>query len=150
MFFDYIYPYGVNWVGYDAMESNMCLMQIFVEFWRQSQRFNGQLVAIIQSGQWRGFIGGNPPHLLLPTSNSPSCSSEHKQPNQCTRRQPSKWRITYVYLEFWEPSLPNFEEAVGSFICISREAVDLTRSWSNFCCSLALLNFELTFVDNFM
>ena len=34
MFFYYIYAYGVSWVGHYAMESNMCLMQIFVQFWR--------------------------------------------------------------------------------------------------------------------
>jgi len=40
----------------------------------------------------------------------------------CISRQLSKWRITDVYLEFWELSLPDFEEVVGSFICMSREA----------------------------
>jgi len=38
-------------------------LQIFVEFWRQSQRFNGKLAAIIQRRKGRGFIGGCPPHL---------------------------------------------------------------------------------------
>jgi len=40
----------------------------------------------------------------------------------CTRRQSSKWRITDDYLEFWETSLSDFKEVVGSFICISRGA----------------------------
>jgi len=56
-------------------------MQIIDEFRGQSQRFNGQTAAITQSRQRRGLIGGNPPHLLLLTSNSPSFSSEYKQPN---------------------------------------------------------------------
>ena len=63
MFFYYIYAYGVSWVGHYAMESNVYLMQIFGQFWRQSQRFNGHLVANIRRKQGRGFIRGCPPHL---------------------------------------------------------------------------------------
>ena len=33
-FFNYIYAYGVSWVGHYVTKSNMCLMQIFVQFWR--------------------------------------------------------------------------------------------------------------------
>ena len=63
------------------MWSNMYLMQIIDEFRGQSQGTNGQMAAITKSGQRRGLIGGNPPNLLLLTSNSPSFSSEYKQSN---------------------------------------------------------------------
>jgi len=63
------------------MWSNMCLMQIIDEFLGQSQGSSGQMEEITRSGQKRGLIEGNPPHLLLLTSNSPSFSSEYKQPN---------------------------------------------------------------------
>ena len=56
-------------------------MQIIDEFRGQSQGSSGKMVAITQSGQRRGLIGLNPPHLLLLTSNSPSFTSEYKQPN---------------------------------------------------------------------
>lgn len=122
MFFNYIYAYGVSSVSYDAMWSNMCLMQPIVEFWRQSQSFSEQMEAITWNGQMRVRIGGNPPHSLLPISYSPSFSSKYKQANQCTKRQSSKWRIIDDYLEFWEPTLPDFKEVVGSSSCISIEA----------------------------
>jgi len=38
------------------------------------------------------------------------------------RRQLRKWWMTNDYLKFWEPSLLDFKEVFGSFICISREA----------------------------
>jgi len=53
-------------------------MQIIDEFWGQSQRSSGKMAAITRSGQSRGLIGWNPPHLLLLTSNSPSFSLEYK------------------------------------------------------------------------
>jgi len=56
-------------------------MQIIDGFQGQSQGFSGQNAAITQSRQRRGLIGGNPPHLLLLTSNSPSFSSKYKQLN---------------------------------------------------------------------
>lgn len=80
------------------------------------------MVAINQSGKMRVLIGWNPPHLLLLTLNFPSFSSEYKQPSHALASSGVKCRITNVYLEFLEPSLPDFEEAVGNFICISREA----------------------------
>ena len=46
--FYYIYANRVSWVAHYAMESNVCLMQIFGQFWRQSQIFNGHLVENIQ------------------------------------------------------------------------------------------------------
>lgn len=36
--FYYIYANRVSWVGNYALKSNVCLMQIFGQFWRQSQR----------------------------------------------------------------------------------------------------------------
>ena len=59
----------------------MCLMHIIDDFCGQSQGYIEQMAAITQSGQRRGIIGGNPPHLLLLTSNSPSFNSEYKQLN---------------------------------------------------------------------
>ena len=56
-------------------------MQIIDEFRGQSQGSNGKMAEITRSGKRRGLIGGNPPHLLLLTSNSPSFSSEYKQLN---------------------------------------------------------------------
>jgi len=56
-------------------------MHIIDEFWGQSQRSSGKMAAITRSGQRRGLIGGNSPHLLLLTLNSPSFSSEYKQPS---------------------------------------------------------------------
>ena len=56
-------------------------MQIIDGFRGQSQGSSGQTIEITQSRQRRGLIGGNPPHLLLLTSNSPSFSSEYKQSN---------------------------------------------------------------------
>ena len=58
----------------------MCLTQIIDDFCGQSQGSSGKMAAITCSGQRRGCIGGNPPHLLLLTLNSPSFSSEYKQP----------------------------------------------------------------------
>jgi len=63
------------------MWSNMCLMQIIDEFGGQSQGSSGKMAVITRSEQRRGLIGGNPPHLLLLTSNSPSFRSEYKQPS---------------------------------------------------------------------
>ena len=60
------------------MWSNMFLMQITDEFCGQSQGSSGQMAAIAQSGQRRGLIGWNPPHLLLLTSYSPSFRLEYK------------------------------------------------------------------------
>ena len=60
------------------MWSNMCLMQIINEFQGQSKGSSGKMVAITRSGERRGLIGGNTPHLLLRTSNSPSFRSEYK------------------------------------------------------------------------
>jgi len=50
--------------------------------------------------------------------------------------------MTDDYLKFWEPSLPNFKEAIGSFICISREVYDLTsiRFFLDFFCTFAYGN----------
>ena len=59
----------------------MCLMQVIDDFCGQSQGYSAQMAAITRSGKRRGLIGGNPPHLLLPTLNSPSFSSEYRQPN---------------------------------------------------------------------
>ena len=56
-------------------------MQIIDEFRGQSQGSGGQMAAITRSGQRRGLVGGNTPHLLLLTLNSPSFISEYKQPN---------------------------------------------------------------------
>jgi len=56
----------------------MCLMQIIDDFCGQSQGYIGQMAAITRSGQRRGLIGGNPPHLLLPTLNFPSFISEYR------------------------------------------------------------------------
>ena len=67
MFFYYIYAQGVSWVSYDAMRSNMCLMQITDDFCGQSQGSSGKMVEITRSGQRRGLIGWNTPHLLLLT-----------------------------------------------------------------------------------
>ena len=55
-------------------------MQIINGFRGQSQGSSGQMVEITRSRQRIGLIGGNTPHLLL-TLNSPSFSSEYKQPN---------------------------------------------------------------------
>jgi len=63
------------------MWSNMYLMQIIDGFRGQSEGSSGQIAAITQSGERRGLIGGNPPHLLLLNSNSSSFNSEYKQPN---------------------------------------------------------------------
>ena len=59
----------------------MCLMQNIDDFCGQSQGYSGQMAAITRSGQRRGIIGGNPPRLLLLSSNSPSFSSKYKQPS---------------------------------------------------------------------
>jgi len=96
-------------------------MQIIDDFCGLSQGYSGQMAAVTRSGKRRGLIGGNPPHLLLLTSNSPSFSLKYKQPSHKLVGS-SKWRITDVYLEFWELSLPDFEEVVGSFICTNGEA----------------------------
>ena len=56
-------------------------MQIIDGFQGQSQGSSGQMETITRSRHRRGLIGGNPPHLLLLTSNSPSFSSECKQSN---------------------------------------------------------------------
>ena len=100
----------------------MCLMQIINYFCGKSQGSCGQMEVLTRSGQRRGLIGGNLTHLLLLTSNFPSFISEYKQPSHALAGSQAKWRITDVYLEFWEPSLPDFEEAVGRFACIIREA----------------------------
>ena len=63
------------------MWSNMYLMQIIDGFRGQSQGSRGKTTTITLSRQRRVLIGGNPPHLLLLTSNSPSFSLEYKQPN---------------------------------------------------------------------
>ena len=63
------------------MWSNVYLMQIIDDIQSQSQGSSGKMVAITRSGQMRGLIGWNPPHLLLLTSNSPPFSSEYKQPS---------------------------------------------------------------------
>jgi len=63
------------------MWSNMYLMHIINGFRGKIQGSSGQMAAITRSGQRRGLIGGNPPHLLLLTSNSPSFISEYKQSN---------------------------------------------------------------------
>jgi len=80
------------------------------------------MAEITQSGQRRGLIGGNPPSFIIPHFEFPFIQLGVQAVESCTRRQPSKWRMTDNYLEFWEPSLPNFKEAIGSFICISRYA----------------------------
>jgi len=97
-------------------------MQIIDDFQSQSQGSSGQVVAITQSGQRRGIIGGKSPSFVTPHYEFPFIHLEVQAAEACTMRQPSKWRMTDDYLEFWEPSLPDFMEFVGSFICISREA----------------------------
>jgi len=97
-------------------------MQIIDDFCGQSQGSSGKMAVINQTGQRRGLIGGNPPYLLLLTSNFPSFISEYKNPSHALVGNRAKWRITDVYLGFLELSLPDFEEVVGSFICINRDA----------------------------
>ena len=99
-FYNYIYDYRVSWVGYDAMWSNMCLMQIIDEFCGQSQGSSGKIVAITWSGQRTGLIGWITPHLLLLTLNSPSFISEYKQPNHALEgsRASGRWlRVISIF-----------------------------------------------------
>jgi len=63
-----------------------------------------------------------PPSFITPHFEFPFIQLEVQATKSCISRQLSKWRITDVYLEFLEPSLPDFEESIGSFIRISREA----------------------------
>jgi len=62
------------------------------------------------------------PSFITPHFEFPFIQLRVQAAKSYTRRQPSKWRMTNDYLEFWEPSLPDFKEDVGSFIFISIEA----------------------------
>ena len=84
---------------------------------------DGQMVAITSSRQRRGLIGGNPPSFITPHFEFPFIQLQtYNATKSCTRRQPSKWRMIDSYLEFWEPSPPDFKETIDSFRCICREA----------------------------
>jgi len=62
------------------------------------------------------------PSFIAPHFEFPFIQLGIQAAESCTRRQPTKWKMIDSYLEFWEPSVLNLKEAIGSFICISREA----------------------------
>jgi len=63
-----------------------------------------------------------PPSYITPHFEFPFIQLGVQGAESHTRRQSSKEKMIESYLEFWEPSLPDFKEAIGSFRCISREA----------------------------
>ena len=62
------------------------------------------------------------PSFITPHFELPFIHLRVQAAKSCIIRQTSKWRMIDDYLEFWEPSLPNFKNFIGSLICISREA----------------------------
>jgi len=77
--------------------------------------------------QWEEIERNEYPSFITPHFEFPFIQLGVQAAKSCTRRHPSKWRMTDDYLKFWDPSLPDFKEVVGSFICISRKALSLTR-----------------------
>ena len=62
------------------------------------------------------------PSFIAPDFEFPFIQLRVQATESCTRKQRSKWKMIDSYLKFWEPSLPDFKEAIRSFRCISREA----------------------------